>query len=664
MSRGVVSWSAWCCAAAFFLIGAFPLYNIDAYGHLAQGCQIAELGHVPTVDLFSFWKPAPQPWSNYEWGYDLLTWLVYDRLGANALIVIKCLGLAALGYILVVLADRLAKGAALAAPLGALVAILFAPLARIRFTVRPQIVGLVLPAVLLWGISAVYSEKTSPRAKRWIVIALGLMHVAWVNMHGSHLLGVLITVLFLAFSVRTHAFGSMLVLLALQLCATACTPFGLDIVTDAFSHVFRPEYREVVIEWAPWSPAHPLYLLIGPMTAAILALVSMRPVTRSSRYGLAYGVFCVVVTIMGFRSMRFVAHQLLFTAPFIAAGLAQFARIRDSRGAVGVAVGLAFGLALFVSPRLEPFVPLGFGEPKVGHGFALAEVINEHVEEPRILAPIQDGWPLMFAVPGGRFLVDGRVPFYGPEFIRKVTNSFSDPASLSVLLEAYDVNTVVVDHTRGAQSAAVEHLTRSPDWSLGQVQDRQSLFVRVGSAPSLAPLQVIGPGYRVARLLDTDVPNQQIEAEAQRVGHHRNSRAIQAWIQGLRSLRPLARDGARAGIRMYGTQSERETARAAYRALSEAAEVYPGFTSIELYRAMSALAACDVTEAREALGRAAHTGETRETSLLAVELALRTGDDAVRAAAEAHLARLSAHPESAGDPWVSAIAQDVATRCP
>jgi len=474
VSRTVLAWSAWGCAAAFFLVGAFPLYNVDAYGHLAQGRQIAELGRVPAVDLFSFWKPTPQPWSNYEWGYDIVTWLIYDHFGPIALILIKCLLLAALGYVLVVLAHRLAQGAELAAPVAAAVLIFFAPLARIRFTVRPQIVGLVLPAVLLLGISVLYSERASPRAKRWVVFGLGLMHVVWVNMHGSHLLGLLVTVLFLAFSIRTAAFTSMVALLALQMLATACTPFGIDIVTDAVAHVLRPEYRDVVTEWGPWSPSHPLYLLIGPVVAILLVLATMRPVTRSGRFGLAYGVFCVVVSIMAFRSIRFVAHQLLFTAPFIAAGLAQLEWIRGSRRAVTVVAGLSFVWAMLVSPRLEPFVPFGFSEPRLGHAFAAADVINENVEQPRILAPIQDSWP--------------RVPFYGPEFIRKVTNSFSDPMALNEILQTYEVNTVVVDHTRAGQSAAVEFLWRSPQWRLGQVQDRQSLFLRRSKCCRRVPL--------------------------------------------------------------------------------------------------------------------------------------------------------------------------------
>jgi len=657
------SWSAGICAAAFFVVGAFPLYSVDAYGHLAQGRQIDELGGVPKVDLFSFWKPEPQPWSNYEWAYDLVTWLMYDAWGPNALIAAKCLLLAVLGHVLVLLGHRLAGGAEAAAQLTATVAIFFSPLARIRFTVRPQIIGLVFPALLLLGIATLFTEQASARRKRWVVAGLGLMQVVWVNFHGSHLLGLLVGLVFLAFSIRTTAFASMALLVVLQLAAMALTPFGLDIVTDAIAHVLRPEYRDVVIEWGPWSPAHPLYLLLGPVAAAVLVLFAMRPVTRSSQYGLAYGVLCVVLSLMAFRSIRFVAHQLLFTAPFVAAGLAQLEWLRGFRRLAPAAIGFSVIWAVLASPRLEPFVPIGFGEPRLGHAFAAADVINQHVREPRILAPIQDSWPLMFAVPEGRFLVDGRVPFYGPEFVRHVTNSFSDPPVFATLLERFDVNTVVVDHIRSGQAPAVEYLWRSPAWELGQVQDRHSLFVRVGSAPSMTPLEVVGPGFRVGRLLDSDVSETDIEREMKRIGNHANAKAIQGWLEGLRLLRPLAREGAHAGLRRYATPTERDMARSAYDSLSAAAEVYPGFTTIELYRAMAAMAACDLPKAREALGRAQYSGETRETSLVALELALRAPNGAGRLEAKARLDRLLAHPQAGRDSWVAAIARDLDARC-
>ena len=652
------------CALAFFLIGAFPLYNIDAYGHLAQGRQIAELGYVPRVDLFSFWQSSPQPWSNYEWAYDLLTWLVYDSFGPNALIGLKCLALAALGYLLVMLAYRLSEKTILAAPLAAVVLLFFAPMARLRFTVRPQVVGLLLPAVLLVGIHAIFSSATSARRKRWILVGLAVMQLVWVNMHGSHLLGLLITALFLAFSFRTDSFKSMSALLALQLAATVCNPFGLAIVTDAVAHVFVPAYRDVVIEWGLWSPGHPLYLLLGPLVAMILALLTMRPMIRSGRFGMAYAVFCVALSIMAFRSMRFVAHQLLLSAPFIAAGIAQMRWVPQLRRGVVVLVGAALAWAAFLSPRLEPFVPFGFGEPRLGHAWAAADVLNDHVSAPRILAPIQDSWPLMFAVPRGLFLVDGRVPFYGPELIREVTNSFSDPIAFQDILARYEVNAVVIDHTRAGQAPAVEYLRRSPQWSLGQVQDRQSLYVREDATGSLQPLEVVGPGYHPGRLLEPTTLETEIEREIRSVGHHQNSQAIEGWIKGLRLLRPLARDGDRAGIRRYRTDDERQAARGAYAALTQAAQIYPGFTSIELYRGMAALAACDLDEARDALARAAYSGETRATALASFEFVLRGGDESQRSAAVDQLDGLLARPQGRNDPWLVAIREEAEVRCP
>ncbi|KPK54358.1 MAG: hypothetical protein AMJ63_03480 [Myxococcales bacterium SG8_38_1] len=295
--RGLSSWSAWASAVAFFLAGAFPLFNADAYGHLAQGRQIVALGRVPKVDLFSFWKPEPQPWSNYEWGYDWLSWLAYDHLGANALVLAKCFALAVLGYLLVALAFRLAREAQSAGPLALTALLLALPVARFRFTVRPQIVGLVFPAILLIGISTLYSDSTTLRRRQWTLAGLGALHVLWVNMHGSHLFGVVIAVLFTVFAARTAALRWMVGLVALQLAATVCTPFGLGIATDAIAHVLRPEYRELVVEWAAWSPEDPLRLLVAPIIMASSVLVAVRPVARESRYGLAYAALCVVLSI-------------------------------------------------------------------------------------------------------------------------------------------------------------------------------------------------------------------------------------------------------------------------------------------------------------------------------------------------------------------------------
>jgi hypothetical protein len=632
---------------------------------LAQGRQIAALGKVPQVDLFSFWKPEPQPWKNYEWAYDLATWLLYDHLGANALVLLKCLALGVLGYLLVVLAERLAGEAQIAAPLTLATLLLALPVARFRFTTRPQIVGLLFSAILLLGIRNLFSEQASGRRKISILAGLALLHVVWVNTHGSHLLGMVITLIFVASSVRTAAFRSMVGLLALQVVAMACTPFGFAIASDAISHVLRPEYREIVVEWAPWSPKDPVRLLMAPISVSLLLLVTMRPVTSSSRFGLGYAVFCVVSSLMAFRSMRFVADQLLFCAPFIGAGLARLPGLASMRRGVTMAlVGVAAASSALWMTRLVPALGFGLGEAKREYPWASAEVIEQHVKSPRILANMQDSWMLMFAAPKGKVLIDGRVPFYGPEMMQRVLQSFADAALFSKQLHDYDVNTVVIDHTRADHIAATEHLVAREDWLLAFVEDGHSLFVRADAASEIEPFRIVGPGYRPGGLLESRFPDLEIHSEVDRLGTQLNTGTIHAWHEGIVLLRPLARDGDRAGLRKHRTPAERDRARAAHARLSAAADVFPGFTSIELYRAMAALSACDIGEAREALGRALYGGQTRGTSLVALEIALRGGDEPERSAAMAHLQRLSAHPESKGDPWVIAIARDIDTRCP
>ena len=659
-----MSWSAWTSALAFFLAGLFPLFNADAYGHLAQGRQIVALGRVPQVDLFSFWQPTPQPWKNYEWGYDWATWMVYDHLGANALVLLKCLALGALGYLLVRLGERLARGVELAAPLTLTALLLALPVARFRFTTRPQIVGLLLPAVLLAGIGALYADHVSPRRKSLIVVALGLLHVAWVNAHGSHLFGVAITLIFVAFSFRTTAFRWMVGLLLLQGAATGCTPFGFSIATDAVSHVLRPEYRELVVEWASWSPKDPLRLLVAPVITALFVLAAMRPVTRSSRFGLAYGVFCVMLSVMAFRSMRFVAHQLLFCAPFIAAGVSQlpgFSTMR--RGVIGLVGVAALSSALWMM-QMVPDLGFGLGESKREYPWASSDVIEEKVQHPRVVASIQDSWFLMFAAPSAKLLIDGRVPYYGPEMIQRVARSFTDPALFAEQLRAYDVNTVVIDNTRSDHVVATNYLSNLENWGLAFVEDGHSLFVRRDVSPELQPFEILGPGYRTGHLLDASLDDRTVSAEVGRIGSQLNTDSIHAWHEGIELLRPLARDGDRAGIRKYRNADEQARARAAYERLSVAANSYPGFTAIELYRAMAALSACDIAEARDALGRAAYGGQTRGTSLVSLELFLRAGEATERSAAATHTARLEAGPQTRDDPWVAAIAQDIDVRCP
>ncbi len=658
MQRRISVLCVWIAATASFLAGLFPFNTTDGYGHLAVGRQIAELGHVPRVDLFSFWKPTPQPWHNFSWGYDLSSWLVYSFGGANALILLKCVALALLGAALVWLAVRLSQDSTWAAPVALTLLLIVLPVVRFRLTVRPQILGLLIPAILLVGLFAIYSDKTSRRNKFLIALALAVTHVVWVNAHGSHLFGLLLTGLFAVFAFRTVAFAPAALLVLLQVVAMGCTPFGYGIVLDSLSLLSRPEYRDLLLEWQPWSPKIPLALLIVPSLYAVLTLVALRPVARSGRFGLAYAVLAVVLTFMAFRSLRFVAHQLLLLTPFIAAGLAMRLGDREFAPSFLLVPLAAAAWALAWSPQLSPFLGFGLGEPRTDYPWVAADVIEREVEQPRVLANVRDGWMLTFAVPGAKFLIDGRVHFFGPEFMRLVEDSFGDERRFARLLESYPVNAVVVDHTIPKHFAATNYLSGSPEWLLAQVEDRHSLFVLAPELDSDRALHILGAGYRVGRLLDPEVTDAQLDTELLLVGDHPSTKATRAWAKGLRTLRPLARDGSRAGFRMFQDPAERQRARDAYGALTEAADIQREFNAIELFRALAASSACDLESAALSLRAARRGGGNRMIELAALELALRGPDNDDRAAALSRLQILK-RSEGPNDPWVRAIVADV-----
>ncbi|MEM7434543.1 MAG: hypothetical protein AAF436_05275 [Myxococcota bacterium] len=661
MSRWVVTVSAWVLAAGFGLSGCFPFFNADGYGHLAQGRQIATLGRVPHVDLFSFWRAEPQPWSNYEWGYDLASWWLYDAWGASGLVIVKCLVLAILGWALVRLAVRLAGGNQLAAPIVVGVAALALPIARTRLTVRPQVAGLVFAGLLLLGIGTLYDNRSGRRAKSITLVGILAMQVVWVNAHGSHLLGLAIGMLFLAFSWRTTAFAWMLALVFGQTLAMGCTPFGFAIVGDSIAHLTDPAFRGAVTEWAPWRATDPLRLLVGPTAFAILTLVTLRRVTQYGRFGLAYGSLCVLLCAMAFTSTRFVAHQVLLCSPFIAAGLSAMHTLKSRPAGVAALVAAAAVVSLIWTARLEPRFGFGLGESRADAPWGSAAIIDEHLDDARVLATIQDSWQMMFATPNAKFLVDGRVPFYAPAFVSRVTGSFADGGAFSELLREFDVTAVVIDHTRADHIAATEWLSRDPGWSLVHVEDGHSLFVRDDARGPLPPLEVIAPGYRTGAILDPTQAEETITAEVARVIKDDDTGPMGAWLRGLQHLRPLARNGDRAGLRAATTPDETEHARKAHELLTEAAAAYPGFTSIEVYRTLAAVASCELENAAEALQRAEVAGPTRDTILAGLELSLRRATDASRA--REHLTRLQSQAATANDPWVIALAADPSPPC-
>ncbi len=657
-------WCSVCLAVCGLLLaGLFPIGNPDTYGHLAAGRQIAELGRVPDTDSFSFFRETPQRWRNYEWLTGLLFWGAYGAFGPNGLLGLKLLLLGALSALLLGRAWR-ERGELGAIGCGLL--LLFAiPSVRFRLTVRPHLFGMVFGALFLLGLPAVASgdrgERAARLARRWTV-ALALGQLVWVNLHGSNLLGLVLTTIYLAAFARDPvARKRLLGLLGLQAVACCVSPFGPAILADTIAHLADPTYRQVVDEWVSWKAAHhPFWYLAAPLGQTALLALALPILRRRGPGGWASLAVAALLALMAFRSIRFVGEFMLLTAPLLAEAAAEpLARLSPRRRTTALcALGaVACLIAPVASAELPPRLPPGWGETARMRPAGAASWLNEHRPRARILAAMEDCWYLMFALPRARFLVDGRTPFYGPDHIRLIVRAFREPPVLRETLARFDVDTAVVQHAFAGQQAMLQTLRGLEGWSLVMIEDRHAVFVRegegeAGTARGAPALTALVPGYQSGFVLDPGADTAALRRELARLSVRPNTGAYTAWVNALLELRPLARAGGRAGLREPETAAERRAAASALGSLGLLSEQVADVPSIAIVRAMAAVALCRLPEARRALGQATREGGSREALLLDREIALRQGQ---QAAVRDFLQRARSLEAAKDDPWLDAL---------
>lgn len=656
--------SATVACLALALAGLYPGNNPDTFGHLAQGRQIAELGHVPRFDTWSLLPGPPRPWLNYEWLSDLGTYLLYAQFGYAAVTMFKCLLLVVTVVCLVRTAQLLSGPRAVV--LTSLAVISTIPAIRVRLSDRPHVLGICLAASYLWLLSLLQTQSADPARRRGniaLVVLLAALHVLWVNSHGSHLLGLAITGSFIVLTTR-EARRWCAYVLAVQLLASCISPYGPAIWLDAIDHVVDPRYRALVTEWQPWRATDPVWLQLGPVLHGAVLAVLIPVLLRSAPSARAALPIALLLGAACFRSIRFLAEFMLLTSPLIGIGLGSLATNTSPR---------RFMLAVSTSGlMLALLVPYGanrlFHQPVraqmslAGLPSAAGSLLARHGVAPRIFAAMQDSWYLMFAAPQSRFVVDGRVPFYGADYIKRVSRAFADPRDFARLYDELRFNVVVVSHGASGEQQVSAFLEHKPAWSLLLIEDLHATYVTPGTLDAAGtraypPLVALEPSYALAWLLDADAERSQtIRQELVRLAKEPGTSGYRSWIEGVLLLAPLRRGAAADGFRWPRSPADWAVYRRATPLINHTAERVPDVPVVSALQAQLAAVSCDFATAEGALERALVEGASREPLLVAQEIALRKGKrDEVRKVVQA--ARLL--PKGQHDPWLSELAAGV-----
>ena len=365
-------------------------WDSDFYWHLPTGQMIAE-GMFPRTDPYSFtW--GGMPWTLHEWLGELLLFQLVDNLGYMGAVYVYAL---IPPITMAILAFALYKlGLRTAAIIGAvtLSALLVIPYA----TIRPQAVSWIFFALLVGGL-----VHLRPDRSRWTLLLVP-MFIAWANLHGLWVIGLVVLVVYALMSVAgmTPMSGAKrwaLAMVPLAMLGVVFTPEGPALLLYPFRYVDSGDWGlENITEWQSpdfHDPAHiPLLIFMGavaifgrwrvPWWMSILAFMGIAMTLLALRNGAVAAILGVPAIAVGMDS------ALRDWRPTVREYSARMARQRRLLElGLGVLVAVA-GFIIFVPPDPAAAVDASIERELPVQG---VELLTERVPDGRIVAVVRVG---------------------------------------------------------------------------------------------------------------------------------------------------------------------------------------------------------------------------------------------------------------------------------
>ena len=332
----------------------------DFWWHMRVGQIIAEQGQIPQSNLFAWSVPAENPHVYAAWLGELLLYGLYSLGGSSTVIFARNI-LALITFAIIGLEARRCSGswklAGLAVALAGLMAIN-------NVVVRPQIFAWV-PFALFLLILRRYADS-AVRA-RWLV-ALPLVMVFWVNVHGSFILGMLIVGAVAVAETARTAFKHEGALARRELgwlyasgggsfLALFLNPRGLGVVDYVRDLVTDPPSQKLIVEWQPPAPTDPPNQVFFASILLLLVAFALGRARLSLTDALLVGGFLW----LAWNGMRYVFWFGLVAMPVLARSLSggqAWAIPRQSILANAVLAVMLLMPAVLVQPWLLRGMPL------------------------------------------------------------------------------------------------------------------------------------------------------------------------------------------------------------------------------------------------------------------------------------------------------------------
>jgi len=172
--------------ASFFafvaVVTSFKIFlDDDVFWHLETGRFIVQNGYIPSADVFGF-MTSGTAWIPFEWGWDVITYLIYNIAGYYSLSVFRTLiVMTAFGVIVYVLWKN-----EISLSLIVLFSVLLVFSSLGRFSIRPQVVTYLFFILILY---IFYRFKNNYKGEKSFIVVPPIIFLLWANMHMGVLLG-------------------------------------------------------------------------------------------------------------------------------------------------------------------------------------------------------------------------------------------------------------------------------------------------------------------------------------------------------------------------------------------------------------------------------------------------------------------------------------------
>lgn len=461
--------------AAFYCGRAF-IVDPDLWWHIKTGQTILATHHWPTTDPYSFTVHGA-PWMAYEWGGEVLIgWAsrIGGVRGLDFLLIAMSAAVMVALYVLGAVRSGKSKAAFLAG------AVLF-PLANPSFTLRPQMLG------YLFLVLTLIALELFRQGKRWAAWCLPALMLAWVNTHGSFIVGLGAIFLYWVCGLMEFRKGGietkrwtakerrwLSLIFLLCLLALPITPYGTQLAIYPLNMAFsQPLNVANILEWQ----SMPFQLPGGKIFLALVLGFFLLQMVFDFTWRLEELVLFVGGVAMACLHVRFILLFVPFTMPLLATVAARwmdsYHREKDKYALnVLLMAGVVAAMVYYFPSRANL-------DKKVADNFPVRAV--EYLRQHPVSGPMFDtyGFGGYLVDSGYPTFIDGRADIFERGGVLNDYMQVTDlkPGGLDVL-RRYGIESCLL----GRDDALATVLLSSPSWKRIYLDNVSALFVRTNSA--------------------------------------------------------------------------------------------------------------------------------------------------------------------------------------